>query len=322
MANLYNMNKQTLINDVPFVSWKNKAFTQISSIIKKNKPTATRGSIFSPNPLKIYRREIAANMDLSGCHSSRVSTKIDELDRPNGSLIYNSNLPKQMVGSNSYVDLKIPNNKTELPGSLSACTVTKNTTGAYAFSQAQNALRRVRSSGMVKKQFSPMTNKSCYYTDTKQYLTSRSKTFSQNQFSYFSTGNPLATPGTNAASGNTYYANGTSACGNGKVAPVYFKPSNPQFCQQGGVSSSSLTNRLKYDTVTTSASQCKVALGPAAANALAYGVSDQAYTIKNKLGFPLKKTPVINKYTGKIRVVNKYSIPNIGSSRSSSNCTS
>jgi hypothetical protein len=85
MANLYNMNRRTLIDDEPLISWKGKAFTQITSIIKQNKPSSvstsnTKGIIFLPNALKIFRREISSNMDLSGCHSSRVSLKIDELN--------------------------------------------------------------------------------------------------------------------------------------------------------------------------------------------------------------------------------------------------
>lgn len=310
MANLYNMNRRTLILDSPLISWKGKSFTQISSIVKKNNNTfipntkSANGIIFRARPLKHYRREIAVNMDLSGCHSSRVSTKIDELNRPNGSLVYNyasSALPKSLVGVNNSIDLGLPKNTTELPASCSSCNTSKNTTGAYAFSTTQNALKRVRSSGMIRKQFSPLSNKPTYYTNTAQYLISRSHTFEQNQFSYFSSGNPLAEPGTNAAVNNTYYANGTSTCG--KTTPVYFKPNNPQFSQQGGVSSSSLTSRIKYDTITTSASQCSnTKLGKATANALAYGVSEQAYTLKDKLGYPTKKTPTFNAYTGALKI--------------------
>jgi hypothetical protein len=167
MANLYNMNRRTLIDDEPLVSWKGKAFTQITSIIKKNKPSSvsngnTKGIIFLPNALKIYRREIAANMDLNGCHSSRVSLKIDELDRPNGSLVYNyasKALPTSIKGVTNYIDLGVTTDTTDLPGSCSSCISTTNTTGAYAFSQAQNALKRVRSSGMIKKQFNKTMNK-------------------------------------------------------------------------------------------------------------------------------------------------------------------
>ena len=306
MANLYNMNRRTLIDDEPLVAWKGKAFTQITSIIKKNKPnsvstSSTKGIIFLPNALKIYRREIAANMDLSGCHSSRVSLKIDEFDRPNGSLVYNyasRSLPTSIKGVTNYIDLGVTTDTTDLPGSCSSCNTSTNTTGAFAFSQAQNALKRVRSSGMIRKKFNATSNKPVYYTDTTQFLTSRNKTFDQNSFNYFNGGNPLANPGTNGASGNSYHGNGTNAC-DGKFAPVYFKPNNPQFSQQGGVSSSSLTNRVKYDSINTVAYRTSVTnLGNAVADAYAYGVSEQPYTLKDRLGYPLRKTPKINKYNG------------------------
>jgi hypothetical protein len=309
MSNLVNMNRRTLITEAPLFSWKGKSFPQISSIIKRNNravvssSTANNRLIFLPNPLKIYRREIAANMDMSGCHSSRSSVKIDELDRPNGSLVYNpatSSVPKTIGGVTNYIDLKLPTNKSELPGTLASCVKTTNTVGPYAFSQTQNALRRVRSSGNVRKQYSPISNKPIYYTDSTQYLISRNKTFQQNQFNYFESGNQITTPGTAPAQANTYYANGTSTCG--KVAPVYYKPNNPQFSQQGAVSSSSLTTRLKYDTVTNNAYLYKKSpLGSSVANALSYGVSEQGYTSKDKIGYPNKKTPVIDKYTGRIK---------------------
>lgn len=311
MSNLYNMNKRTLIEDPPFISWKGKAFTQITSIIKKNNyinnininnSNADKGLIFSARPLKIYRKEIAANMGVNGCHSTRSSVKIDEIDRPNGSLVYNYNsksLPKTMMGVNNFIDLNIPNNTTELPGSCAPCTTSTNTTGTYAFSQTQNALKRVRSSGMIKKQYNPNNNQPTYYTNTAQYLISRSRTLEQNQYNYLKTGNKDATPGTNGASSNVYYANGSIKYNNGNVKQVYYKPNNPSFAQQGGVSSSSFTNRLKYDSLTNSAYLYKKSsLGSAVANAMAYGVSEQSYTLKDKIGYPLTRTPVINKYNG------------------------
>ena len=309
MATLFNMNKRTLIEDGPMFSWKGKSFPQITSIIKQNRLTytvksaANNGLIFSANPLKLYRREIAANIDPNFCNSSRVSVKIDEINRPNGSLVYNpatASLPKTLSGVTNAIDLKLPNNKSELPGTLASCVKTTNTVGPHAFSQAQNALRRVRSSGNVRKQFSPASNKPIYYTDTTQYLVSRNKTFEQNQFNYFDSGNRITKPGTAPALANTYYANGTSTCG--KVAPVYFKPNNPQFSQQGAVSSSSLTNRVKYDSVTNNAYLYKKSpLGSSVGNALAYGVSEQGYTLKDRIGYPRKRTPVADKYTGQLK---------------------
>jgi hypothetical protein len=84
-------------------------------------------------------------------------------------------------------------------------------------------------------------------------------------------------------------------------SPVYYKPSNYKFAQQGAVTAGSMTARVKYDTINTTASSVRAAYGAATANALAYGKGTDTYTNKNKLGFPMKRTPVISKYTGKLR---------------------
>jgi hypothetical protein len=76
---------------------------------------------------------------------------------------------------------------------------------------------------------------------------------------------------------------------------IYYKPNNGQFGQQGAVSSSSLINRIKYDTINTAAyktsgnifgTNATKAYGGNIANALAYGVSDNPYTMKDKIGYP------------------------------------
>jgi hypothetical protein len=83
-----------------------------------------------------------------------------------------------------------------------------------------------------------------------------------------------------------------------------YKPNNPQFGQQGAVSSSALVARKKYDTITTVGAKMKAAYGSATANALAYGVSDHQYTLKDRMGYPMKRTPVVSKYTGEIICLN------------------
>jgi hypothetical protein len=82
---------------------------------------------------------------------------------------------------------------------------------------------------------------------------------------------------------------------------MYYKPSNNRFAHQGGVSSGDMTQRLKYETITNNAAVFAKNYGSQVGNAMAYGVSDQPYTINDKIGFPLTKTPIIDKYTGEIR---------------------
>ena len=97
-------------------------------------------------------------------------------------------------------------------------------------------------------------------------------------------------------------ANNTSFCGLilPNYVPLYYKPNNPEFAVQGAVESSSRIQRLKYDTITRSAALIKSAYGSAAANALAYGVSEQAYTSKTVAGDKVIFTPVINPRNGKL----------------------
>jgi len=82
---------------------------------------------------------------------------------------------------------------------------------------------------------------------------------------------------------------------------LYYKPSNPQFAQQGGVNSSDLITRKKYNSITNSTAAYRTAFGGAVANALAYGVPSNGYTIKDKLGYPMKKTPTFSKYTDEMK---------------------
>jgi hypothetical protein len=230
---------------------------------------------------------------------------------PNGYLIYPANTKQK--GLADTIEIPIPNNSSDIPGKCSSCNTSTNTNTSvfsgsykvpYAFSPAQNALKRVRSSGMIPRQFDISNKRPTYYTDTKQYLTSRNRTQAQNQFNYLSKGNSQSTPGTAAALSNAYYANGLPICG--KPTPVYYKPNNSQFAQQGGVCSSSHITRVKYDSITNSSLIYKKALGQSVANAMAYGVSDQGYTVKDIVGFPNICTPIFNKSTGQLSKCNTF----------------
>jgi hypothetical protein len=112
-------------------------------------------------------------------------------------------------------------------------------------------------------------------------------------------GNAYQHPSTNTY---TYNANQTtSSTTNAKLLPMYslvnYKPNNAQFAQQGAVSASSLITRLKYNAITDNSYKYQSAYGMAMANALAYGVPEGGYTIKDKIGYPIKKTPTFSKYS-------------------------
>jgi hypothetical protein len=449
-----------VMNQIPIIPWKGQTFNQVVTHIKKNGTIYSDNThnIFSALPLKTYRKEIGTN----SCTTSRNTTTIEELNRP-GSSIVNSN-SSICNGLVNIVDFNLTTNSSENIGNCaSECVVGTPET---------NARRRVRSSGMIKKQFDLSTHKPTYYTDSRQYLNSRNKTYEQNNFHYFREGDATAVQGSSQSIANIYTTNTTTDCkryylsadtsftyewvaGNptgagggtpvadesasqygtftvnllkgfydvsdinrvlhsqmtlnehyfvdrangskkffinfvfnsstklvqlqiefisndiindqGLVQPeietssdprypvwnvpetpvipivkildndfktlvgftagpypavnpsfdekkkynvynvssnsvdgpaikprynrVYYKPNNHQYAQQGAVSSSSRITRLKYNAITNSASSYRNSFGPHVANALAYGVPANGYTVKDKFGYPLPKTP-------------------------------
>lgn len=353
------------------------------------------------------------------------------------------------------------------------CSQSDNCPAESVGTAQSNALRRLRSGGMIKKQFDLSNDKATYYTNTQQYINSRNRGFNQNQYYYIRTGNSSATPGDSLSTNNIYASNTLTNCkkfylsaatsfqytwvnqptivvdpvtsaqtnitppatvtvtvpvgyydtedlnnllhntmianrhyyqrennqtkvflinivfnnttenieltvspisaalvlsNNYKkafittelnvsettewttptvsttpqitildnefktvigfasatypsantnstyetftstVSPlikprynrVYYKPNNPQFAQQGAVTSSSKIARIKYDTITNAASSYTSAFGLHVANALAYNVPANGYTIKDKLGYPNKNTPTVTT-TGEMR---------------------
>ena len=181
----------------PIIPWKGATFQQLSAGVRFNKITNSTSvnNLFLPNPLKTYRREIAS-VDLN-CTNSRSSIKIDDYDRPGG--ILNTNITTS-TGLVNTGDLMYEKNVCEHPSTTSYC-------GAV-LSPADNARRRVRSSGMIKKH-SANDN---YYTSTKQYLNSRNISYDQNLYFHVRYGDSTVKPGTKAALTNTYQSNGINKC--------------------------------------------------------------------------------------------------------------
>ena len=419
-------------NLIKYNSWKGNMFYQASSFLKKNtKNEINVKLIMKPLPLNIYRREIRTGEN-EKCNE-RISMKIDEINRP-GSAIQNGESQTGLVNF-------ITNNITE-------CTSTNSESCIHM--PDMDARRRVRSAGMIRRKYNENRNNDTYCTSSSQYLTSRNRTFSQNQYNFIRQGNSNVKPGSALSKSNLYSPNGISHCiqpyisiinqnnvfryrwinnieyevtipngqydiyqlnnifqnkmtynthyfinndsgsndylltmayddlnkvvflnttsseiylqnisdstysiaqitlddwgnvtdpsnvafiiqNNGfqnivgfstgtysavtqssNITPnikqnyvtMNYKPNNPQFGQQGAVSSSTLVSRKRYDTITDVGAKMKAPYGSATANALAYGVTDHQYTIKDKIGYPVKKTPVISKYSGEIKCVN------------------
>lgn len=443
-------------NPIPYLPWKGRVGLQISSSIQKNRNTQGETEFETYRramPLKIYRREIAANIDSSQrvCTHSRISASIDELARPNGA----STTQTTGAGVEHTYELPAENSRNNTEGCGAAAISSYNCV-------ADNARRRVRSSGMVKRKFDPAGGDSAYFTDSKQYLVSRSRTYAQNSYHHVRATDVSLLSFPDQSKSNIYVPNGISHCpktqitaenntfsyfwidasntsstqysvdipagaydvhmmnsilvnametnkhylynqithskeylaqfifnsteskielqlfstsnymnpinyaapigvawtlvaaktmvvlvpatgfrdvvgfsagyyppivdtvntprllNNGRTVnyavvsniahtlttsylPVQYKPSNSRFAQQGGVSSSSMTVRRKYETITNAANSYASPFGRQVSNALAYGVNDVVYTGKQKMGFPINRTPVVCKNTGEIQ---------------------
>ena len=290
-------------NFSPYPSWKGQTFGQITSSIQRNSNATlseqknyTQPTVlaFLPPPLKIYRRE-AFTKPLNTKSSSRISTSIELLERPGSSLVVFDNNTKgwnvcdsDCSGNKLTLDTNLINNR----GERGLCC---DTSIAEQLNPASVARRRCRSAGMYKKKNgvlqppNPESTKAPYANTTKEYLTTRGKTFKQNQYHYLKEGNALAKPGAPGSQNNKYSINdgGSFYCdASGYYIQSEFKPSNYKFSQDGGVSSSARTNRLNYNTITTNGGLYTTAYGSQVGNALSYGKSSDAYTIKDKIGVP------------------------------------
>ena len=272
------------------IAWKGKTFSQITTILKnsdtRSLPTdhdSFMRVVSKPLPLKGYRKEIASKT-ITKCNPRSSQTLMRDFETPGGTIIRANfdengmaNYDHDCNGLASTLDIHRNENKYENPscdnchGDFPAGSKIRNLT------QEENARRRVRSSGMDRELGKTKT----YYTSTKEYLHSRSKRFQQNEFHSVSKGGNESDFRTNTV---THCTNKNS------YVPVHYKPNNEKFAQQGAVDASSRLTRLKYDVITDIGNTYRVAFdkygsGNATANALAYGVPANGYTIKDKIGY-------------------------------------
>jgi len=433
-----------LINETPIVNWKHSdnTFTQISSGIKYNNPNVStdKSAYFRALPLKIYRKEIVTDTAVA---NPRTSGRIFDFDRPGGTITTDTN---ECIGIKNTQIINTSVDK----GCDDNCSV--------FLSVESNARARVRSSGMIRKKYNANTTAPTYFTDTKQYLESRSLSYKSNSNFHVYSGDVTSSAGSSGASQNIYTSSSGQNCkkenlstqgsfkyiwfddtsynvvipageydvndlnnilhttmennyhyfieaptmrkifpislkytqedgfmvveaigynktsivnytgpidivklvsppswlsaipyapstknvqlwlddnsstelytkmGSTIVTPklpatdtaglgitievfntktafyprrkiIYYKPSNHGFATQGAVSSSDLIARRKYTTINTVAGSMRSAYGEHTASAVAYGVPSYGYTKKDKIGYPMKKTPTFSKYS-------------------------
>ena len=246
-------------------NWKGKTFSQVSSLLQKNYPMDTTSEpynnrlFFRPLPNKIYRRETVSIDNLKNGLGGRDAKISLTMDIPGGTIV-NTSSSTICVGVMGTVDLNYDESKTALQCS-SGCnsylendSSQRNSKYIQSLSLQDNSRRRVRSSGMMRPRFKENKNgQADHYASSAQYLHSRNKTFQQNQFSYLRIGDSSAIPGSAASKDNVYASNTIQYCDSTssltKFVPVYYKPNNSKYAQQGAVDSGSRLTRLKYDTL-------------------------------------------------------------------------
>jgi hypothetical protein len=306
----------------PQIAWKGKTFSQITATLRRNglfDSTSTNINptlALKPGPIKIYRKEIAS-LPLNSCNP-RTSVQVFDFETPGNNIVNSKIANTKTDGIINTLDPSLPNIQGEYPNSAcDTCFTNANTKlEDRCLSVENNALRRVRSSGIIKRSFTTDTNINNlkYYTNTNQYLDSRNKRFQQNEYHFLRTGDSTSLPGTSAATNNVYASNTVAHCSSDKTStyvPVYYKPSNSKFANQGGVSASSNIQRKKYDTITNAGYKLQSTFGKETANALAYSTTDSSlYSLKQKVGYPNKQTPIFKKVTGELKC-NTCAIPNV-----------
>jgi len=196
-----------LINETPIVNWKHSdnTFTQISSGVKYNNPdvTSDKSAYFRALPLKIYRREIVTDIAVA---NPRTSGRIFDFDRPGGTTITDTN---DCIGirSTQIINTSVDKGCEKLD---EPCTV--------FLSAEDNARRRVRSSGMIRKKYNANTTAPTYFTDTKQYLESRSLSYKSNSNFHVYSGDVTSDAGSSGASSNIYTASSGQNCKKEKLS--------------------------------------------------------------------------------------------------------
>ena len=257
------------------------------------------GPVRKAYPMKHWRRQLNVNGN-----SGRSATSISVVNRPGGSVFrgYNpyNNCACDANGNNQFItfdnkflqspykSIKPPtviplangthNNKIQNNGSIAVGNLDN---GGY---EIQTGIYQTKTICCTKpnniiKSAVTLLSKS-YYSDSKAYLKSRCKLYSQKQSIQEKSGNNYGTPTDPAypsdspkgaqefytTNCNTPHYTGRDDC---KSTTIY-KPNNIQFAKQGAVDNGTRLAKLKYDTITKNGNSFRSAAGLEGANAGKY----------------------------------------------------
>ena len=256
----------------PNVNWKELAtYSAVPSWnYSANNTQGDSGTPFKARPLKIWRKQ------LTGKNRGRSGVGMP-MDVPGGSVYLGSTNPCDVenkgIGLINNIDHGFKIQETQ--------------PGDKFYDASLNKMVCVASNPETKviKSASTILNKK-YYTDSRAYLQSRCKTFTQNQGTgvqieggiYYDSNNNVLEP-SDSDNGPPYYesTNCNKGC-NDKPKKIIYKPNNKNYSTQGAVSSGSRLLRLKVDTINTTASSYS-AYGESAKNAGRYSSNSNAIFI-------------------------------------------
>jgi hypothetical protein len=289
----------------PNVAWKGHTFNQIGPVTvfnrPSNNPALAQTNIFHAQPIKHWRRELPGTTSAASCSNSgryHNPRRLGEINQPGG-IITNS------VATQYMQDIIAP----ILPPEQ-ICTAG---TDAECMSVQANAKRRARSSGMIRKLPATLTagpQQPNYFTTAEQRLYARNKTVEQNQITLMQRGDATITPGQPGTYDNVYASgtatscsgnNGTNSTNTTTYIPVYYKPSNSKYANQGAVSGGERVFRLKYDTVMYGGQATNTPYGLLKPTALAYSTGGNAYRLKDKIGVDAPLVPIFPAGGGPMR---------------------
>lgn len=220
----------SLASSMNVMSWKGQTLKQITSNYTRNSngTTMTTG-IFSAMPLKIYRNTINTTNYPYNQKSNSAMTINKTMEQP-GALIATTVANCSTNDLVSYGEFYDDNRD---------CSAT---TAPMCNAPVVNALKRLRSSGNIRN---PNYNVNYY-----ESLINRDKTISQNSFNYLKSGKTTAQAGSpTTLLANNYYVQNASGQFNVRDNVVIYKPSNWKYASQGGVSSSTRLERIKYENL-------------------------------------------------------------------------
>jgi len=156
---LFKWKGQTINTRIPYTQKNDNKFTSMTTVTP----------YFNPLPLKIYRKELNITAPAKVTPTVPQRLGVSDFEHPGGYVVTSkSGLPNNVTYG--IIDINYENNRTYNPGACSSFD-----TNGVCLTVENNALKRVRSAGMIRKPTQ-------YFTTSAQYLKNRRLSFYENTF--------------------------------------------------------------------------------------------------------------------------------------------